>query len=155
MSKAKQFETKVKKDWLKIEGATIDRLYDPQGGYYGVKNISDFIAYKSPNIFYLECKTHKGASIPLTNITQYEDLIEKKKYPGVRAGVLIWLFEKEYGVIYLPITTVKKLKEDGEKSFGVRHFNSPKYPYIILPGEKKRVYWDIDFTPIFELGEEW
>lgn len=38
-------------------------------GYMGISNISDFIAYKKPYLFYLEIKTHNGASIPLKNIT--------------------------------------------------------------------------------------
>lgn len=33
-----------------MEGATIDRLYDPVGRMRGISNISDFIGYVYPNI---------------------------------------------------------------------------------------------------------
>ena len=38
----KKFEEKFKNDFLKVENATIDRLYDPVGGFRGIKNICDF-----------------------------------------------------------------------------------------------------------------
>lgn len=89
-SYGKAFEQKFKEDFLKtLPNATIDRLYDSMSGYYAISNISDFIGYSHPNIFYLECKTHKGASIPFANITQYEKLLSKVGVPGVRAGVVL------------------------------------------------------------------
>lgn len=86
---AGKFEAKFKQDWLKMEGATIDRLYDPTGEMKGVSNISDFIGYVEPNIYYLECKTHAGASIPFSCIPQYDKLVEKIGIPGVRTGVVL------------------------------------------------------------------
>lgn len=86
---AGKFETRFKQDWLRMENATIDRLYDPVGGMRGVSNISDFIGYVKPNIYYLECKTHAGSSIPFNCISQYDKLVEKIGIPGVRAGVVL------------------------------------------------------------------
>ena len=51
----KAFESKFKEDFLKLPNATIDRLYDVTYGYKNIKQISDYIGYCYPNIFYLEC----------------------------------------------------------------------------------------------------
>lgn len=85
----KKFEAQLKQDFLKIPGSTIDRLYDPGFGMRGVKNISDFIGYVYPNIFYLEVKSKKGNTFPLTNLTQYDKLLTKKNKKGVIAGAVI------------------------------------------------------------------
>lgn len=111
----------------------------------GVSNISDFIGYIYPNIYYLECKTHKGASIPFDVITQYDKLVKKVDIPGVRAGVILWLYEKEDTIIYLPVKTIQQMKEDGEKSFGIRHFNS-NYRYIKIPSTKLTKYYKGDYS---------
>lgn len=149
----KAFEQKLKEDWLKIEGVTIDRLYDSVNGYKSISNISDFIAYRKPNIFYLECKTHKGASIPFDNITQYDKLVDKVGIPGVRAGVVLWLYEQEDFIYYIPISTIKYMKENGEKSFGVRHIKENKYNVIKIPSIKKRTFYDSDYSVLFNLKD--
>lgn len=86
----KKFEQKFKLDFLKtVKNSTIDRLYDTTNGYKTIANISDFIGYSEPNIYYLECKSHLGNTFPLANLTQYDKLAEKVGIPGVRAGVVI------------------------------------------------------------------
>lgn len=152
----KNFEQKFKVDFLKtVPNASLDRIYDTMNGFKAVTNICDFIGYSYPNIFYIECKTHKGASIPFDKISQYNKLLPKVGIPGVRAGIVLWLYEKDVGIIYVPILTVKKLKEDGEKSFGIRHLNNDKYPSIILPSTKKRIFYDTDYSPLLKLEEFW
>ena len=146
----KAFEEKFKKDFGLLEGSSIDRLYDTMNGYKSIKQISDFIGFIYPNIFYLECKSHKGASLPLANITQYENLKKKVGIPGVRSGVILWLYEKDK-VFYIPTATVTKLKEDGEKSVGLRHIG--KYRIIEIPSVKKRVFMDSDYSILKELDE--
>ena len=85
----KKFELIFKLDFEKLPGVTIDRLVDPGFKKKGVRNICDFIAYKYPNIYYLECKSHKGNTFPLSCLTQYEKLILKDDIEGVKAGVVI------------------------------------------------------------------
>lgn len=146
----KNFEQKFKLDFLKtVPNSTIDRLYDPVGGYYGVRNISDFIGYSYPFIFYIELKTHKGASIPFDNITQYDKLIQKIGIKGVRAGVVLWLYEKDM-VLYVPISTIRKMKEDGKKSVGVRSLEED-YKIIQIPSKKKRIFMDSDYSCLLNL----
>jgi hypothetical protein len=146
----KEFEQKFKEDFLKLEDSTIDRLYDTMNGYKSIKQVSDFIGYAFPNIFYIECKSHRGASIPMGNITQYDKLKEKIGRKGVRAGVILWLIDKDR-VMYIPMATVKQLKEQGEKSIGIRHLED--YNIIEIPSVKKRVFMDSDYTILKSLKE--
>jgi len=152
-NRGKQFEIKFRKDFLKtVPNSTIDRLYDSMNGYKSISNISDFIGYTYPNIFYLECKTHKGASIPFENITQYEKLRHKVGIHGVRAGVILWLYEKDV-VVYIPISTIEKMKKDGLKSFGIKHLTSDIYRSIIIPSQKKIVFMDSDYSVLMNLED--
>lgn len=147
----KTFEKKFKEDFLKVPNATIDRLYDVVMGYKSIKQISDYIGFIFPNIFYLECKTHKGASLPLCNISQYDNLCRKVSIKGVRSGVVLWLYEKDK-VLYIPTKTITKLKENGEKSVGMRHLNS-NYRIFELPSTKRRIFMDTDYTLLTKLKE--
>ncbi len=146
----KPFEEQFKKDFLKLEGSSLDRLYDVMMGYKSIKQVSDYIGYVKPNIFYLECKTHAGASIPFDKITQYDSMVKKVGIPGVRSGVILWLYEKDK-VFYVPIATITKLKKDGEKSVGMRHLGN--YRIIEIPSVKKRVFMDSDYSVLKELKE--
>ena len=147
----KAFEAKFKEDFLKLPNSTIDRLYDTTSGYKSIKQVSDFIGYKKPLIYYLECKTCKGASLPLSNISQYESLCKKIGIPGVRAGVVLWLYEKDK-VLYIPAATLRALKKANEKSVGIRHLKE-NYPIIDLPSVKKRTFMTTDYTPLLYLEE--
>ena len=88
-------------------------------GYLNVKNISDLIFYKFPFICYCELKSHKGNTFPLSNLTQYDKLITKKGIKGVRAGVVLWFIEHDK-VLWVPIETFERLKNEGKKSVNVK-----------------------------------
>lgn len=146
----KEFEQKFKEDFLKIENSTLDRLYDTMNGYKSISQVSDFIGFVKPNIFYLECKSHRGASIPMDNITQYDKLKKKVGIPGVRTGVVLWLIDKDT-VMYVPMSTLTQLKDDGEKSVGIRHIG--KYNIKLVPSVKKRVFMDSDYSVLLNLSD--
>lgn len=147
----KAFEQKFKKDFLKtVPNSTIDRLYDTMSGYKAISQISDYIGYSFPNIFYMECKSHKGASIPFDNITQYSKLLQKVGIPGVRAGVILWLIDKDI-VYYIPISTIKQMKKDGKKSVGISAVDN--YNIIEIPSVKKRVFMDSDYSVLLSLKD--
>jgi penicillin-binding protein-related factor A (putative recombinase) len=148
----KAFETKLKEDFLKVDGSTIDRLRDPVGGFHGISNVSDFIGYIYPNIFYLECKSHNGNTFPLANLTQFDKLKEKVGIPGVRAGVVIWFIEHKK-VIYVPISTFIKLKEDEKKSFNIKMLGDSKYFSLEIPGKIKRLFIDTDYSIVKNLKD--
>lgn len=153
MNKGKQFELKFKEDFIKtVSGSVIDRLYDQVSGYKSISNISDFVAYCFPLIFYLECKTHAGNTFPFQNLTQYDKLLSKVGIKGVRTGVILWMYNHDK-VLYIPISTIKKMKEDGCKSFNIKMLNDKLYNIIEIPSVKKRVYMDSDYSVLLELKE--
>ena len=153
LNRGKQFEKKFASDFLKIESSSLDRLYDVTSGYKSISQISDFIGYIYPNIFYLECKTHKGNTFPLTNLTQYEKLLPKVGIKGVRVGMILWMIEHDI-IVYIPISSIKKMKEDGKKSFNIKMLKENTYRIIEIPSVKKRVFLDADYSVLKNLKEE-
>lgn len=85
----KAFEAKLKEDFKKIPGADLTRIYDVTMGFKSISNISDFIAYMYPFMFYLEAKSTLGNTFNLKKLTQADKLKEKQGIPGVNAGVII------------------------------------------------------------------
>ena len=151
-SRGKQFEEKLKEDWMKtFPNGFLHRLPDQMNGYKNTSsNLCDFIGFNIDKLYLIECKSHRGASIPMGNITQYEKLKEKIGIKGVRTGVVLWLIDKDK-VMYIPMSTIKQLKEQGEKSIGVRHLEN--YNIIEIPSVKKRVFMDSDYTILKTLKE--
>ena len=151
VNKGKAWEAKFKTDFMKsFPDGSIDRLYDPVGGYYGINNICDFIGYEWPNIYYLELKSHKGNTFPFICLPQYDKLTSKVGIKGVRAGVVLWFIDHDQ-VIYAPISTITKMKEDGKKSINVKELDD--YHLIKLPGQKKRVFVECDYRVLKDLDE--
>lgn len=150
INRGKQFEQKFREDFLKIPGVSLDRLYDQVSGKRGVKNISDFIGYYYPNIFYLELKSHRGNTFPLSNLSQYDKLLPKVGINGARVGVVIWFIDHDK-IYYVPISTIKKMKDDGKKSVSIKDIGT--YRIIDIPSNKKRVFLDSDYSVLFNLQE--
>jgi recombination protein U len=70
----------------------VERYKDDTAGFKGVCNPADFRVYKHPFTFLIECKSHKGKSLPFDKIRR--DQIEKQvkyilTYNGVFGGFLI------------------------------------------------------------------
>lgn len=152
ISRGKKFEQKFKEDWNKsFPNSFLLRLPDQMNGYKTTsKNICDFICFNLDTLYLLELKSHAGASIPMSNITQYDNLCKKIGIKGVRSGIVLWLTEKDK-IFYIPAATIKKMKEDGEKSIGLRHIG--KYRIIEIPSTKKRVFMDSDYSVLKTLEE--
>ena len=149
INRGKQFEQKVYSDFNKIDGVSIVRLPDQMTGYrHTSSNISDFIIYKYPEIFYMEIKSILGNTFPLTNLTQYEKLKAKIGIKGVRAGVTIWFVDRDR-VIFVPIETIQQMKQEGVKSVNIRTIDNSDYDFINIPSVKKRVFMDSDYRVIF------
>ena len=152
-NKGKAFELKMKEDFKKsFPNGTIDRIYDSVSGYKTISNVSDFIAYNYPNIFYLECKSHLGNTFPLTNLTQYDKLKEKVGIKGVRAGVVLWFIDHDK-VLYVPISSITKMKADEKKSINIKMVEDKSYNIIVIPSVKKRVFLDSDYSVLANLEE--
>ena len=153
INKGKQFEEQFKKDFLKtFPDGFILRLPDQMSGYKSYsQNPCDFICFTNGKLFLIECKSHKGASLPFDVITQFDKLASYGNIPDVYAGVVIWLYEKDK-VLYAPINLIKRLKGEGKKSIGIKALNEYE-EFIEIPSEKKRVMMNSDYSVLLNLQE--
>lgn len=148
VNRGKKFEEIIKEAFMKVPGVSIDRLHDQMTGYKVTSaNPCDFIVYKQPYEYYIECKSVHGNTLPFSNITdnQWRGLLEKSKIPGVYAGIICWWIDKD-ATWFIPIEDLQEKKENGFKSI---RFDQPGYYWVPIVGEKKRIFWDYDMTEFF------
>lgn len=147
----KKFEDEFKKNWkISFPDTLVLRLHDDVGGYYGVDTPCDFICFPdSSSLFMIECKTHKGASIPFSDIPQYERQLKYMGLKNVYPGVILWLYEKDK-ILWISIEEMKKMRTDGEKSIGLRMLKNKQYDIYEIPSTKKRVFMNTDYTKLLE-----
>ena len=141
-NRGKRFEKVIQTAFEKVPGVSIDRLHDQTTGYIGSSNICDFIVYKEPYEYYIECKSVHGASLPFSNITetQWSGLFEKSKIEGVFAGIICWFIDKDI-TLFIPIQVLQICKYRGWKS--IRYDVNGYHGSIIeIKGKKKRVFFD-------------
>lgn len=153
-SLGKKWEEVFKKTWREqFPGTFVFRLHDQMNGYREVSgNPCDFLCMPTNKLFLMECKEHKGASIPFADIPQYERLLEYKNMKNTFPGVLVWFSEKDT-VIWVSIYEMEKMVNDGEKSIGLRMLKDNKYKLAVLPAEKKRVFMTPDYSCLLDLKE--
>ena len=149
----KKFEDRFRKDYKQCFPDTfIYRLPDQQSGYAGggSQNPCDFICYPGSLELMVECKAHKGASIPFSKIPQYERMLDYKGLHKTFPGVVVWFYEKDI-VIWVSIEEMEKMVLDGEKSIGLRMLqnkndNEKAYNIITIPSTKLRAFMESDYT---------
>ena len=149
----KSFERKFVKDWAKsFPKSFIFRLKDNTSEYrYNSANPCDFICFVNGTLYLVELKTVHGSTFPLSNLSQYDQLLGYKDVPGLVACVIIWYVDKDK-VLVVPIQTIQQLKNDNKKSVNINNiFND--YLVIDVPSKKKRVYLDSDYSVIENLSE--
>lgn len=149
INRGKQFEDVVKNCLEKVQGVDVTRLHDQTNGYLGSRNPCDFIVYKYPYQYDIECKSVHENTFPFSNITdyQYYGLLKKAKIEGVVAGILVWWVDKDV-TKFIPIEIIEILKNQGEKSI---RWDAYIHPEIIsIEGVKKRVFFEYDFSKFFE-----
>jgi hypothetical protein len=160
VNRGKDFEGQVQAGFEQIPGVSIDRLPDPMAGYAGVKNICDFIVFKQPLQYYIECKSCYGNTLSIHsndpkkkygNITnnQWEGLLEKSKIPGVRAGILVWFIDWDE-TYWIDIRLLQKHRLAGHKSISyycdwVDFMPETDKLWVRIVGKKRRVLFDYDF----------
>lgn len=153
-NKGKSWEDKFRQDWSKsFPNTFIFRLKDQMTGFKETSgNPCDFLCFTGTKLFLIECKEHKGASIPFTAIPQYERLLKYKSLPNVYPGVILWLSEKDV-VLWVGIEEMEKMVLDGKKSIGLKMLAEASYRIIEIPSEKKRVFLDSDYTVLASLQD--
>ena len=151
-NKGKEFEARFKQQFLaSFPNSFILRLPDQVSGYkYTSSNICDFIGYAKGKLYLIECKTHLGASFPLSNLSQYNKLLPYVGIPGVRVGVVLWLIDKDK-ILYVPISTVIQMKIKNKKSISYKDID--KWRITEIPSIKKVVFMDSDYSVLDMLEE--
>ena len=152
VNRGKRFELQVRKGFERVKDCSVIRLYDPVGGAVGVRNICDFIVYKYPYQYLLECKSVHGDRFPLSNITdtQWDGLCKMLSKPGVVPGVLCWYVDRDV-TVFLPIVYLDKLSKLGVKSV---RYDSVLPAWFKVPGAKKRIFYEYDMAKFFKQVEE-
>ena len=157
----KKWENKFKSTWEKqFPNTLLYRLPDQQSGYAGSggSNPCDFMCYPGDCILMVECKAHKGASIPFNDIPQYERQLEYKDCYKTFPGVLVWFYEKDI-IIWVSIEEMEKMVLDGEKSIGLRMIDEKKpykkaYNIMTVPAQKLRTFMEADLNYLVEHLED-
>lgn len=160
-NRGKKFEDVVESAFEKIPDVSIVRLHDQTTGYLGSSNHCDFVVYKKPYEYHIECKSVHGNTLSIHSIpkpdkkgvlhgfygnitdTQWEGLLEKSKIPGVIAGVICWWVDKDV-TLFIPINTLNIWRtQTSVKSVRYDIFKKD-FDVIVIQGRKKRVFFDYD-----------
>lgn len=148
VNRGKDFENVVRTAFEKVPNVSIDRLHDQTTGWKGSTNICDFIVYKEPYEYYIECKSVHGNRLPFSNITdtQWKGLMEKSQIEGVFAGIICWWIDKDR-TFFLPIQKLAIWRYFDSalqlKSISVEQAEKD-VACIEIKGKKKRVFYDYD-----------
>ena len=146
INRGKQFERVIRDAFEKMHDVSVDRLHDQTSGYKSSSaNPCDFIVYKKPHIYYLECKAIHGNTLNFkAHISKYqwEGLLEKSEIDGVVAGVICWWVDHDT-TKFIPIQVLKTLADNGFKSirYDVDAMCDREQTFTVL-GEKKRVFFE-------------
>lgn len=162
VNRGKKFENVIREAFEKVPNVSVDRLHDQTNGFKGSQNICDFIVYKEPYEYYIECKSVHGNTLSIHSNpkadkhgrlhgfygaitdTQWEGLLEKSKIEGVFAGIVCWWADKDM-IRFIPIQYLEFLKNRGQKSL---RYDCVEYQ-IIIKGKKKRVFYEYNMEDFF------
>lgn len=139
----KRFEQLIAKQIEAYPETSIDRIPDQTMRFKGRRNVSDFIVYRFPRLYYIECKTVHGNTLPFANISQFDALRDKSLIKGVEAGVLCWWVDKDI-TKWIPIGALVIRRFRGEKSV---RFDSNDGK--VIEGRKKKTYFEYDLRTFF------
>lgn len=155
LNRGKELEEKIKEALEKFDKKELcfQRLYDITMGYKNIKNPSDFIAYKKPTHFYIECKSTKGNTLNFHDISQLDDLADRSITEGVRAGVIIWYIEHKE-TYWVDIRYILDLRDKlFAKSVNIKNLRTLELPNDLvfkIDGITKRVFTDYDLKSFFD-----
>ena len=74
-------------------------------------------------------------------------MLAKSLKRGVIAGVMIWFIDHDL-TVWVSIDMIVTLIGFGHKSLNIKDLD--KIPHLIVPGEKKRVYFEYDMNKFLE-----
>lgn len=146
----KEFESQFKKDvQATFPESFVYRIPDQMSGYKSAsKNICDFIVFTNGTLFLLECKSHKGTSMPLEAFSQLDRMATYCNIKDVKCGVVIYFYEK-HKVLYFTVNKALEISKKGERSLGLRHLGEDGV--IDVPSKLKRTLMTSDYSFLVEL----
>ena len=145
-SRGKKFEDHFKQDWLEsVPTSLCYRLYDSMNGYSGIGNVGDFVLYKEPYCFLIDCKSTDSNTLNFADIRQYERMLEYKNIPGLHVGVIWWSIKNDK-VIWIPIETLEKIKKEDKKSYNIKMLDDPNYVSFEIESKKLRTFMKTDYS---------
>ena len=152
-NRGKKFENIIKEAFLKVPNVSIDRLHDQTTHWKGSQNICDFIVYKEPYEYYIECKSVHGNTLPFSNITdtQWNGLLQKSYINGVFAGVICWWIDHDK-TVFIPIQELTLMEMVGMKSVRYDAIDDcdGDTTMVEIKGKKKRVFFEYNMEEFFK-----
>ena len=140
------WEQKFKECWLKSFPNTLCfKIPNQISGFLNVNNFADYMCFDGKRLYLIDCKSHSGASFPLSSFPQYQRLISLKHIPNLVTGIALWLYEKDT-VCFVPTYTVEKMKQNGLKSINPKTINRKKYYMVDIPSIKLRTFMNSDWS---------
>ena len=131
------------KAWLDRpeEGYSFDRIPDQVSGFFGSSNICDFICFKYPDMYYIECKATWSNRFDFSMISekQHEGLINKSRIQHVHGWVIV-LFASYKRAFVIDINEIDRIKQLGRKSINIDK---------LLSGKLDISYSEIETIPNF------
>ena len=155
VNRGKKFESVIRSAFEKEYGVSVDRIHDQTNGFKNSTNICDFIVYKKPYEYYIECKSVHGNTLPFSNITekQWKGLLEKSQIQGVIAGIVCWWVDLDE-TWFIPIWVIEDARSTiGAKSINLKRPHMQGY-WIPIKGKKKRVFFEYDMNSFFHSVEK-
>lgn len=153
-NRGKQFEAKFKDQWLTtVNDSMVYRLYDVTMGYKTIANVGDFICYKYPYCYIVDCKSKEGNTLPFSDLRQYDLMLDYKNIKGLYVGFIVWFIDHDR-VLWIPIQTMEKIKNEGLKSFNINKMKQEDYWYLDIPSKKLRTFVDSDYSALVEYYNE-
>lgn len=144
----KQFEAQFKADIEKLSNTLLLRLPDQQSGYFGTsQNICDFILFRNRTLYFLELKSIKGNTFPLSNYKQLEKMYSLPSVDGVEKYLIVWYRDHDK-IIAMLADDVHNYKQSGAKSININKLEG--LTYINIPCKKKRVMLTSDYSVLFK-----
>jgi recombination protein U len=149
---AKRHESAFRESCKKIPNLICERLVDTMNFKKNVKQPSDFLCFKEPNLFYVECKTTKESELKMANIShhQFTTMLERSKIQGCECGILVEfrIDEETIKVFYIDISYINTAKNrQGKKYIDIQEASQVG---IEIPTRKKKINYHYDLTPIFQ-----
>ena len=122
-------------------------------GYMGQRNVGDFICYKYPLMFIIDCKSIQGNTLPFSDLRQYDQMLEYKNIKGVRIGFVVWFVDHDK-VLWIPVQTMEKIQKEGLKSYNIRKmFDNDDYPVLEIPSYKLRTFMKSNYSELINYGK--